>query len=535
MSVPQSVATILRKHVTLDLESSDRMYLNVYVPQLQRAQGVVSFFRYHRGATFASSALMEPITSTFVRAIERFAATEGVPLITFAAGQRKDAVAATYLAQFTEEEGVLFIGKAQEKAPVFRTEGRRHPQTGQRYAWIVKSTALVNQYYVYCVDRDFGPFFLKFCSYFPYNAKLCLNGHEYLKRQLTKEEIAYEAADNSIVSCADPARVQALAEGLSAPVIDGLLRKWLARLPHPFTGEDRAAGYRYDLSILQAEFALTQVLDRPLTGRLLFEEIIRENLDLGRPSQVQLIFDRRVTKRTPGRFRTRVITQGVVPSLYVDYKKTRIKQYHKEGRALRTETTINDTRDFAIGKRLSNLPALRAVGFAANRRLLDVQQLSHDCLIGEDAFAQVTRPQMIDGQRVPALPFGSPRVQALFSVLVLYCLQPQGFANKDLRQYLAPLLGCAPSTITPGRMTYDLRRLRLHGLIERVPGTHRYRVTRQGLRTALFFTRVYARILRPGLAHLAPTGPPGEPALRPYFDKLERALDRWIEETTLAA
>jgi len=113
------------------------------VPQLQRAQGVVSFFRYHRGATFASSALMEPITSTFVRAIERFAATEGVQLITFAPGQRKDEVAATYLAQFSGEEGVLFIGKAQEKVPVFRTEGQ-HPQTGQRYAWIVKSTALVN-------------------------------------------------------------------------------------------------------------------------------------------------------------------------------------------------------------------------------------------------------------------------------------------------------------------------------------------------------------------------------------------------------
>jgi len=250
---------------------------------------------------------------------------------------------------------------------------------------------------------------------------------------------------------------------------------------------------------------------------------------------VQLIFDRRVTKRTPGRFRTRVITQGVVPSLYVDYKKTRIKQYHKEGRALRTETTINDTRDFAIGKRLSNLPALRAVGFAANRRLLDVQQLSHDCLIGDEAFTQVTRPQVIDGQRVPALPFGTPRVHALFSVVVLYCLQPQGFASKDLREHLAPLLGVAPSSITPGRMTYDLRRLRLHGLIERVPGTHRYHVTRQGLRTALFFTRVYARILRPGLARLAPTSPPGDPTLRPYLDKLEKAIDRWVEQTKVAA
>ena len=119
---------------------------------------------------------------------------------------------------------------------------------------------------------------------------------------------------------------------------------------------------------------MTQVLDRPVTGRVFFEEVIGENLDIGRPSQVQLIFDRRINKKTPGRFRTRVITEGVVPSLHVDYKSTRIKQYHKEGRALRTETSINNTRDFGIGKLLKNLPALRQVGFQANRRLLHVQE-----------------------------------------------------------------------------------------------------------------------------------------------------------------
>jgi hypothetical protein len=93
-----------------------------------------------------------------------------------------------------------------------------------------------------------------------------------------------------------------------------------------------------------------------------FEEVIRENLDIGRPSQVQLIFDRRVNKNTPGHFRTRIITDGVIPSLHVAYKNIRIKQYHKEGRALRTETTINNTRDFGIGKRLKNLPALLQIG-----------------------------------------------------------------------------------------------------------------------------------------------------------------------------
>jgi hypothetical protein len=535
MSVPHSVATILREQVTLEIESIDRLYLNVYVPQLQCPGGVAHFFRVHRGAAFASSALMDPISKGFIAALERFARGAGIPLISFAKGQRKEEVAATYLAQFQAAEGVLFIGKAQEKSAVCRTEKRRNPETGRPYPWLVRTTALVNHYYIYAVDRDFGPFFLKFCSYFPYNAKLCLNGHAYLKRQLDHEGIRYDALDNGLLSCADPARAQEICDSLSAVVIEGLLRKWLACLPHPFTPDDRAAGYRYDVSILQAEFARTQVLERPRTGRILFEEVIRENLDLGRPDQVQLIFDRRVTKRTPGRFRTRVITQGVTPSLYVDYKHTRLKQYYKEGRALRTETTINDTRDFAIGKRLHNLPALRAVGFAANRRLLDVQTLSHDCRIGDEAFRQVTQPQVVGGQRVSALPFADPRVQALFSVLVLFCLLPQGFANKDVRERLALLLGLDPSAMTPGQMTYDLRRLRLHGLIARIPHTHRYRVTAEGLRTALFFTRVYTRILRPGLARIVPAAPAGDTTLRPYFDTLEQAIDHWIDQAKLAA
>lgn len=535
MTLPQSVAAILQEHVTLELESIDRLYLNVYVPPLQREVGVVGFFRHHRGQPIASAALMEPISRAFVASIERFAKQHALPLITFTKGQRKDDVAATYRAGFSGEEGVLFIGKAQEKAPVFRTERRYHPETGRAYPWLVRSTALVNQYYVYAIDGEFGPFFLKFCSYFPYNAKLCLNGHEYLKRHLAKAGIAYEALDNGLLTCADPVRMQTIADGLGAEQIDALLRRWLARLPHPFTAEDRAAGYRYDLSVLQLECALTQVLDAPETGRAFFEEIIRENLDLGRPDQVQLIFERRVTTRTPGQFRTRVITDGVVPSLYIDYQQTRIKQYHKEGRALRTETTINDARDFGLGKRLPNLPALRAIGFQANRRLLAVQRCSHDCAIGEAAFRQVTRPVVVGEQRAAALPFADPRVQALFSALVLFCLLPRGFANRDLRQYLAPLLGLSPSQLSAGRMTYDLRRLRLHGLIERLPGTHRYRVTAQGVRVALFFTRTYARILRPGLARLAPAAPPGDEALRPYFDALEAALDRWMDQAKLAA
>jgi hypothetical protein len=533
MSLPRTVGEILSDHTTLEVESIDRMYLNVYVPGLQYESGVAAFFRSHRGQLFASSALMAPVSKAFVAAIGAFVAEHALPLIPFAKGQRKDDVMAAHLARFTGDEGILFVGKAQEKAAVCRTEKRRNPQTGQPYPWLVRSTAMVNYYYFYGVDRDFGPFFLKFCSYFPYNAKLCLNGHEYVKRQLAQRGIAYTALDNGILSCADPQQLQALADGLSAAKIEGLLRKWLARLPHPFTPHDRRAGYRYEVSILQAEFSLTQVLDRPVTGRVFFEEVIRENLDLGRPDQVQLIFARHVSRRTPGRFRTRVITEGVTPSLHVEYKHTRIKQYHKEGRALRTETTINDARDFEIGKRLSNLSALRTVGVQANRRLLDVQRISHDCAIGEAAFARVSRPVTVEGQRAAALRFADPVVLALLSVLVVFRLLPDGWRTRDLGAHLATLLGLP--AVTPGQMTYQLRRLRLHGLIARVPGTHRYRVTEPGLRLALFFTRVHARLFRPGLSVVMPDVAQDDAPLRRAFAQLERTMDQWCAEAKFAA
>lgn len=536
MSIALTVSAALKHHVTLETEGIDRMYLNAYVPQLQSEGGVVGFFCRHRGALVASSALMAPISAAFVRAIEVFVTTQRVSLVSFRKGERKDDVAAKYLAHFPGREGVLFVGKAQEKVTTYRTQKRRNPETGKTYPWLYRTTVLVNHYYFYLVDADFGPLFIKFAAYFPYQAKVCLNGHEYVKRQLAKAGIAFQALDNGVLACADPKRLQAICDSLTPQRIERVVRKWLRRLPHPFTARDRAAGYRYDLSVLQVECALTQVLDRPQTGRLFFETVIRENLDIGRPDQIQLLFQRRITKRTPGRFRTRIVTAGVIPSLHVEYKNCRIKQYLKEGRALRTETTINNAYDFAIGRRLHNLPALRAIGFHANRRLLEIERLPYDCLIGEDTFRALTQPTVVDGRRVPALRFADPRVMALLDALVVMRLQPAGFSNRMLREHMAPLLGPSPASMTAGAMTYDLRRLRLHGLITRIPHTHRYRVTPQGLRIAIFFRTVHARILKPGVAlTLAPESATMNVPLRGAFERLDHAIARWCSYVDTAA
>ena len=528
--IAQTVADILSDHVVLSVEGIDRIYLNVYVPRLQSEQGVVGFFREHRGQPLPSAALMSPMTRSFVAMLERYIAQNAITLVSFRKGQRKDDVMKEYLCKFEKKEGVVFVGKAQEKTTVFRTEKRRSPKTGLPYPWIVRSTAMVNHYYIYAVDRDFGPFFLKFCSYFPFNAKLCLNGHEYAKRQLARLGIGFEALDNGVLSCAKPERLQNICDGLSAEKIDGFLRKWLRLLPHPFTGGDRKAGYRYDLSILQAEFSLTQVLDRPAHGRVFFEQVIRENLDLGRPEEVQLIFNRKISRRTPGRFRTRTVTNDVTPSLNVYYKNARIKQYHKEDRALRTETTINNTYDFGIGKRLRNLPKLRAIGFAANRRLLEVERLSHDCMLAEDTFRSINNPVAAGRQRASGLRLADPQVHSLLHALILFRQLADGFRCADLRRNFAALSGRDPQSLSQGAITYQLRRLRLHGFIERLPNSFRYRVTEFGFRASLFLTRAYNRLFRPGLAAVIPALRSGTNSLKAAFDKINQEIDKCIRQ-----
>ena len=537
MTVARTVADVLTQHVTFEVECIDRMFLNVYQPRLQHPGGIVSYVHRNLGLPIASTAPLAKISDRFDRAVHRFAKDEGIPWVDFVKGQRKDDVMAEHLRHFTPAEGVVFIGRAQEKNTVFRTEKRRHPD-GVSYPWIVRSTGVINQFYFYCVDSDFGPFFLKFSSYFPYTGKLCINGHHWAQRQAARAGIGFTAMDNAFADVDDAVALQSICDRLGPAAIQSLLDKWLSILPNAFGKADREAGYRYQLSVLQAEFSLTQMLDAPVTGRVFFEQVIRDNIDIGRPDQVSLIFDRRLIRRgrfhTPGRFRTRVITEGVTPSLHVDYKHTTIKQYHKEGRALRTETTINDTMDFEIRKGLVNLPALREIGLRANRRLLGVQRLDHDPITGIHELSTVTDPIITTtGSRIPGLRLGQQRSHALLSALLIFRLQPDGFTNQDLRSLTAELRGLPPASVTAGQMTYDLRRLRTHGLIQKIPHTHRYQITDHGLSTATFLTRVHDRLLPTGLAVLADPDTPRP--LRAAASAYQQAFDKLTTTTGLAA
>ena len=390
-------------------------------------------------------------------------------------------------------------------------------------------TVYVNHYYFYIDDEDFGPLFLKVCSYAPWSTKLCLNGHEWAKRRWRKED-RLRGAGYPVPDLRAPEQLQQICDSRGPQDIDRVFRKAEAD-SLPLRPQDREAGYDWDLSIWQMEVSLTQIFDRPLRGREFFEEIIRDNLDLGRPDRVQLIFDRVVTKKTPGQFRTRVIQDGVHPSLHIQYKNFDLKQYFKEGRGCRTEGTFRNPNDFGVNKGLSNLPYLQQIGRQINRRLLEVERVSHNSGLSGDSIQRVVQPAVTeDGKKAPGLKFGQPRVMALMLALTMFHHLIDGFRNHGLRQQVADLLGVALTEYSPGQMTYDLRRLRLKGLIYRPPKTNRYFVTPYGWKVARLFSRLDGRVFRPAMAMFTANDAVLPFPLRQSLDRVDVELDLLIYE-----
>ena len=312
-----TIPELLDGHITLEVECIDRVYLNGYIPKLATGAQLSMFMRFQLGKPVPSPVVLGQVSEKFREAVKTLAEREDIPIYQFNHKERKDDIANDFRKQRQVRDGIVFIGVAQEKAQTF--SGKK---VNGRFELERDKSVYVKHYYFYIDDADFGRLFLKVCSYAPWSSKLCLNGHEWAKRQLEKKKIAYEALDNGFLSCAEPVKLQQIGDSLGPDDIDRVFRKWLRRIPLPLRPEDREAGYDWSLSIWQMEVSLTQIFDRPLRGREFFEEIIRDNLDLGRPERVQLIFGRRVTKRTPGEFRTRVIQDGVHPSLHIEYKNS---------------------------------------------------------------------------------------------------------------------------------------------------------------------------------------------------------------------
>jgi hypothetical protein len=529
-----TVNDVLDGHVVLDIECLDRIYLNAYVPILQSSGQVVAFMTQHLGMPIPSPALMEKISTRFRRSVESFAAANGIPWIRFGKDDRKADVMAPYLARQAAagRSGIAAVGVAQEFQRVWAAYQRDTRTAAPQYTF-AKADRRVTCYYFYLWDEDFGPAFIKVCAYFPYPAKIWVNGHEWAKRQAARARIRYRELSNGFAACDDPAALQAICDRLQPGTIEVFAQRWLHRLPMPFGRKDQLAGYWWECSMRQVEVSRTIVLDAPRRARAFFEALIADNLDIGRPANVEIIFRRHIRRDTPGVFRTAIDRPAVGPDtggvvLNVFYKHSRIKQYLKDGRAMRIETVINAPRDLGCNARLPNLAELQDKARACNRRILEAERAGQGTVLASPAFERIAHPSVTaDGRRTPALRFGDPRVQALAGALCTTLLAATGITNKSLRALMTGLLH-AP--YNPGQMTYDLRRLRLAGLIHRIEHTNRYVLTPDGVKMAVFYTKLHNRLLRPLLAADQPQAPP---ALRQALRAIDQHVDDYITRARL--
>jgi hypothetical protein len=335
------------------VRSVDRIFVAGYVPKLQCAGQLVAFLNARAGGMIPSPAILGRAGRAYVAAVDAFALDHGVPAVRFGKGECKEDVAREHVKRAERDGrfGVVLIGVAQEKAYAWRGWRDGGNDAHPHFAF-GRQAIYVNHYDFYIRDREWGPSLVKANAYAPYPVWGYLNGHEWAKHQAHKRGVAFEALDNGFRSCADADTLAAICASLSDRDIHDFFARWMRALPSPFTADERSR-YGYGLAVRQLEISDTRVFDRPAAGRAWFERTIADQLDLGRPDKVQIVFDRKISSRTPGVFQTKVITKGVAPVIQAHYQHSKVKQYFKEGRALRTETTVNDPYDFGVGRLLT--------------------------------------------------------------------------------------------------------------------------------------------------------------------------------------
>jgi hypothetical protein len=531
-SVPVTVNDVLDGHVALDLECLDRLYLHGYLARLQVGGQVIQFLN-HRGYQVPSPACLQQIGDAFRRRVASFAEANHIPVVPLKSGDRNIEVMKPYLgrAAATGRSQVAAIGVAQEPQRVLIARKRdTDPSKPPQFSFDMKTDRRVTVYYFYLWDQGFGPAFIKICTYCPWPVKVWVNGHEWAKQQARKIGLGFNELSNGFAACEDPALLQRICDSLQPGTIEVFFQRWLHRLPLPLGPADRDAGWWWDLSMAQVEVSRTIVFTQPRHARSFFDALVTDNLDLGRPDTLEIIFDRQVRKDTVSEFKTKVITRGTEVTINAFYKHSRIKQYLKDGRALRIETVVNAPGDLGCQRRLHNLDQLQARGRAVNARLLQTERAGQGCVLANPVFERIAHPSVdADGRRATAMRFGDSRVQALAGALAVTLCAVTGITNRSLRALMTGLLG------TPYGMTqasYDLARLRRNGLITRRPHANTYHLTTDGLAFAIFYTKVHDRVLAPLFAAGQPHSPP---QLRAALNVIEHHIDERLAAARLPA
>ncbi len=336
---------------------------------------------------------------------------------------------------------------------------------------------------------------------------MCLNQHHWLAIRLRAEGIHVRQESNAFLTCNDPARLQVLADSLTARDIDRCAQKWLRAFTPFFTPtERRMASCQHRLFFAQVEYADNLIFDRRTALDALGERLLDANRTIGQPTKLATIFGRKVTKRYRGKLET-VIEDLDLPNPVIRsyYRDGSIKQYVRDHLMLRTEATSNNVTDFGVPKSIEAVPQLREAMATVTDRYLTVQQDILETFVDRGQLRALAEPTRLpNGKRIPGLTLDHPRQLAVMHALVRFAHITAGdtFTMRDLHAPAATALDLPPDQYRLSSLRYDLSKLRAKRLVERVPHSRRYRLLPTGYRLCVLFLKLFDRIYAPLTAGL---------------------------------
>jgi hypothetical protein len=475
----------------------DRILFNVFVPAWQCAAVLVGLLTQRRGVQAISKAYLRSVSEEYHRFVQALAERQRIPIERPPKGVRRDEWVAPFYRRLHGQPGIAVILKCREAARIAVSyptrSGGHHIELYPRF---------VQQYYFYIQDAEFGRLFIRMCPYLPFNARLLINGHEWLACQMRRAGIHFRQHGNAFLTCSAPERLQQLADGLSAQHVIALAQRWLARLAPPLIdAHERRAARDYRLFFSQTEYCCNLIVRRRAPLDRLAERLLDHNRSIGRPDKLAIIFGRRVSRRTPGGFQTQILDHHLGnPVIRTQYKDQSVKQYVRDHLLLRTEETCYNTRELGIGKALENLPTLRTALQQINQRYLDAQQDVLESFLDRGQLEWLAQPTLRpSGHRIPGLKMHDPRQLAVMRALVRFAhlANQDSFRMRDLLPAVAESLG-KPYRLS--QLRYDLSKFRAKGLVARIDKTQRYRLSPQGFRLCVLLLKLSERLYRPLVA-----------------------------------
>jgi hypothetical protein len=512
--------------IRLDYSCFDRILLNAIIQALQYPSSVVGFLKAKRSADQLTPAYFRTISTDYHHFVQDLAERRRLEIVQPPKDVRREDWGEPFDPNLHGQDGIAVILKSREYARVavsFPRQGH-HIELGNRFVW---------QYYFYLQDQDFGRMFLRICPDFPFNARLCLNGHEWLAGRLRTEGIGFEQCGDAFRTCADPARLQDLADQFSPADIEACAHRWLAQLVPFFTDRERRRdGFGYRLFVSQVEYCTNLVFDDRAALDRLHGRLLDLNRSIGHPDKIALIFGRRITQRTGAGLKAQILDHDLgQPVIRSEYKSRSIKQYVRDHLVLRTETTSDHTPELGVNKGVENLPVPRPTMAASNDRYLEVQRDVLETFVDRGQWDQLRRATVSPrGRRTPGLKRDDPRLLAVLQALTWFALLAgRGrFRTTDLHPTAAEALGKTTETCTLGQLRNDLAELRGTGLVERIAGTQSYRLPPEGYRIAVLDLKRFHRIYAPSTAGTLDPVPWDDrlpPERRAPLDRLDVAVD----------